>query len=405
MSLAFLSFLVLHDSDILFSTTLPQAETLTKHICPRHSAFLSTLRTNIHLSNASSTPTPMATPPPSPLPPSLPSSLPTLTTHPTTTNAQKVAALRLIADSVAQQRQAASRALITHPLPLSFAFLVLALLAQYVSFPIMMTTSAGIVMSLLVAVRGATGGYLVAAEQIGWKWLEDGSAGDDDAAKWKARGGDETIVLVTAWGEEIIGALAMRVLKKEKRALVRAWTVGLKYRGKGVGKNLLEEGVRLAMTERGCRGVEFEDGHASECESFSIRIIGPVRNALSYRRTKPPPPSSTSRSHISSSLTLAPPPFPIYRFEARLAHLLQPRLRPSRPQSTGHARRHGGRSQSGEELNGSPKRRLKDRMIRDIGVDRGTKRTRRRTDLRRFNLYTYLSFLTGRFIPSHDFIG
>lgn len=132
-----------------------------------------------------------------------------------------------------------------------------------------MTTSAGIVMSLLIAVRGATGGYLVAAEQIGWKWLEDGSSGEDDAGKGKARGGDETIVMVTFWGEEIIGALAMKVLKREKRALVRAWTVRLKFRGKGVGKNLLEEGVRLAMTERGCRGVEFEDGHASKW-SFSI---------------------------------------------------------------------------------------------------------------------------------------
>lgn len=206
----------------------------------------------------------MATPPPSPLPPSLPSSLPTLTTYATTTNAQKVAALRLIADSIAQQRQAASRALISHPLPLAFVFLLLALLAQYVSLPLMFTTGAGIVMSLLVAVRGATGGYLVAAEEIGWKWLDDGNSGEDDGGKGKGRGGDETIVLVTVWGEEIIGTLAMRVLKREKRALVRAWTVGLKYRGKGVGKGLLEEGVQLAMTGRGCKGVEFEEKHASK---------------------------------------------------------------------------------------------------------------------------------------------
>lgn len=206
----------------------------------------------------------MATPPPSPLPPSLPSPLPTLTTRPATTNAEKVAALRLIADSVAQQRQAASRVLITHPLPLSFAFLLLALASQYLSLPVMFTTGAGIVMAFLVAVRGATGGYLVAAEQIGWKWLEDGNSGDEDGGKGKGRGEDETIILVTAWGEEIIGALAMRVLKREKRALVRAWTVGLKYRGKGVGKSLLEDGVRLAMAGRGCRGVEFEEKHASK---------------------------------------------------------------------------------------------------------------------------------------------
>lgn len=129
----------------------------------------------------------------------------------------------------------------------------------------MFTTGAGIVMSLLVAVRGATGGYLVAAEEIGWKWLEDGNPGEDDGGKGKGRSGDETVVLVTVWGEEIIGALAMRVLKREKRAVVRAWTVGLKFRGKGVGKALLEDGVRLAMTEKGCRGVEFDERHASKC--------------------------------------------------------------------------------------------------------------------------------------------
>lgn len=256
----------------------------------------------------------MATPPPSPLPPSLPSSLPTLTTHPATTNAQKVAALRLIADSIAQQRQVASRALITHPLPLSVTFLLLALLAQYVSLPLMLTTSAGIVMALLVAVRGATGGYLVAAEEIGWKWLEDGNSGEDDGSKGKGKGGGETIVLVTVWGDEVIGALAMRVLKREKRALVRAWTVGLKYRGKGVGKALLEEGVRLAMTGRGCRGVEFEEVHASKLTFPNKRWA--VRRPLSRHKFPTP------RSHVIV-LTSSPP---IHRFKTRPARLLQPRL-------------------------------------------------------------------------------
>lgn len=280
----------------------------------------------------------MATPPPSPLPPSLPTSLPTLTTHPATTNAEKITALRLIADSVAQQRQVASRALITHPLPLSLAFLLLALLAQYFALPLMLTTGAGVVMALLVAVRGATGGYLVEAEKIGWKWLEDGNSGEDDGGRGKGKGGEETIVLVTVWGEEIIGALAIRVLKREKRALVRAWTVGLKYRGKGVGKALLEEGVRLAMTGRGCKAVEFEEDHAS-------KWISPCSPPWTVQQTL----KSTPQNSKNHRFLITPRP-PTHRFQTRPARPLQPRLRPSRPKSPGHARGSGRSPQSGEEL-------------------------------------------------------
>lgn len=212
----------------------------------------------------------MTTPPLSPLPRSLPQSLPdsipTLTTHIATTPEDKIAALRLVADSVAQQRQLASRALISHPLPVAFAFLLLGILAQYLAWPIMFTTSAGVVMALLVAVRGATGGYLVAAEKVGWAWLQETGNGDDpdDEVRGKGKGADETVVLVTVWGKEIIGTVVVKMLKKERKALVRAWTVRLRFRGKGVGKSLLEEAVRLAIVDKGSRGVEFDKGHASE---------------------------------------------------------------------------------------------------------------------------------------------
>lgn len=232
----------------------------------------------------------MPTPPPSPLPPSLPESLPpsipSLSTYAATTSGQKVAALRLIANSVAQQRQAASRALISHPLPVAFAVLLLGLLAKYMAWPLLLTTSAGVVMALLVAVRGATGGYLVAAEQMGWAFMQGTEKGDDadDGGRGKGKIIDETVVLVTVWGEEVIGTVVMKVLKKERKALIRAWTVGLKYREKGVGKALLEEAVRLAITERGCKGVEFDKGHASEwlisLNVFNYFHVSPVLSII-----------------------------------------------------------------------------------------------------------------------------
>lgn len=115
-------------------------------------------------------------------------------------------------------------------------------------------------MAVLVAVRGATGEYLVAAEKLGWKWLEV-SAEDEDEIKMVK--GDETVILITKWGEEIIAVVVVKVQKKEKKGLVRAWTTGLRYRGKGVGKDLLEQGVDVALG-KGCREVVFDKKHASE---------------------------------------------------------------------------------------------------------------------------------------------
>ncbi|KAL9594297.1 MAG: hypothetical protein Q9219_007107 [cf. Caloplaca sp. 3 TL-2023] len=99
-------------------------------------------------------------------------------------------------------------------------------------------------------------------------------------------GGVENVVVVSKWGEEeIIGALVLRVLKREKRAIVRAWTVKLKYRGHGVGRGLLEEGVRVAVT-RSCGGggdgkVEFDGGHAN-----SHRVLPDMFNRGFERRER-----------------------------------------------------------------------------------------------------------------------
>lgn len=187
--------------------------------------------------------------------------LPQLRTYTATTESDRVAGLRLIADSVAQQRQTASKTLITHPLHLALFALFVAVVLQrfwktaedvYVLGP----TLGGALMACLVAVRWATGRYLAAAEDIDWAWL-----------------GDDRMVVVR-WGEDVIGALVLgwadgeaarkkSARRRRGKAVVRAWTVRLKYRGKGVGEGLLEEAVRVAG-ERGADGVVFDAEHASE---------------------------------------------------------------------------------------------------------------------------------------------
>ncbi|KAI9876760.1 MAG: hypothetical protein M1830_005763 [Pleopsidium flavum] len=210
------------------------------------------------------------------------SALPSLTTTPATIPPDKLTALRLIADSIAQQRQLASRLLIFHPLSLALFTLLLALVAQvlYTSpsdLALVGTTWAGLVMAGLVAVRWAVSGYLVLAEEVGWGWLEDG----------KGDGGDE--VVVTRWGEEIIGVVVFRVVRDDGggkgrrkggkgKGVIRAWTVRLKFRGKGVGTGLLEEVVRVCR-ERGVEGVEFAEGHAN-----SGRVLPKIFNGGFERR-------------------------------------------------------------------------------------------------------------------------
>ncbi|KAL8955655.1 MAG: hypothetical protein Q9183_006570, partial [Haloplaca sp. 2 TL-2023] len=318
-------------------------------------AFLSTLRSNIHLSTCEISYKAPGSMSDYRSPPSAPSSvttehLPALTTYTATHAADRTSALRLVADSVAQQRQLSSYALITHPYPLSAAILLLGILSQYLEFYTFLTTTVGIVTSLLILVRALTSEYITFAEAINYNWLNEtptsrfsmisnshnksrghghkrsssassisssgsGSGNVDPAPVISTKpsisinnsaGGNgtgrrsrnnsnssnksreldtgvENIVIVAKWGEEeIIGALVMRILRKEKRCVVRAWTVKGKYRGNGVGRGLLEEGVRVAIEkgcvvaaggwqdkEKGAGGMEFDEGHVSMyCPSF-----------------------------------------------------------------------------------------------------------------------------------------
>ena len=212
--------------------------------------------------------------------------VPPLVTKQLTEEEDKIAALKLIADSIAQQRQIASRIVIFHPITLAAYFLILAVASQFIyktrsDIGIMATTTAGITMACLIATRALTSGYLTLAEEFNWKF-----ATNED--------GEEDIIVGSRYGEEIMGALILRLerngngsgKKKTKSAktggkgVVRAWTVRLRYRGKGVGTELLEEAVRIAREKLGNSA---EIGFAAE-HANSKMILPNIFNATFRKR-------------------------------------------------------------------------------------------------------------------------
>ena len=262
-------------------------------------AFLNSLRANLNLENDSTPPSLVSTPdslrptvmssstgslpPPSPLaqPPTTVEApadpldnIPPLSTITATTTDDKVEALHLIADSVAQQRQLASKAVIFHPLTIAVWLGLLAIVGQWLydgtnsSYGIIATTYAGIIMAVLLGVRWASGGYIDLAEEVGtWKWVDK----DNDPGK-------EDTMLLTRFGQEAIGAIVLRGVKsgdansagspRKKRqtgsfkGVIRGWTVKTRYRHKGVGLGLLEEAVKVC-TENGWSGPVFAEDHAN----------------------------------------------------------------------------------------------------------------------------------------------
>ncbi|PKX93366.1 uncharacterized protein P174DRAFT_513760 [Aspergillus novofumigatus IBT 16806] len=198
--------------------------------------------------------------------------IPELKTYPATQKEDLIPALRLIADSVAQQRQTAARALIFHPLWLSAMTAVIAIVykALYTDssdLPLIGTTSAGCVMA----------GLLVEAERVGkWEWLNAcSSAGPKEQGQGQ---GEEQEVLVTKFGERIIGAVVLRgVLPAEQgkvNGVIRAWTVERRYRGKG-------EAVEMCRL-KGWEGPVFDEQHANAKRVLPGLFNGDCNKGFAY---------------------------------------------------------------------------------------------------------------------------
>ncbi|KAM7203820.1 acetyltransferase [Naviculisporaceae sp. PSN 640] len=199
-----------------------------------------------------------------------PLSLDILTTQP-----EKVDALRLIADSIAQQRQSASLSLVFHPLLLSVLLAALALVYQYAwvsrkptpDLGTTLTLASGTIMTYLLAIRYVVSPYITHAESLKYDFLINPDTGEED------------LVIGTKWDGKLIGATVLRLeppavsspssKRKSKsgpsfkggKGVIRAWTTKLRYRGRGVGGDMLTEAVRI--TREKC-GKDAEIGFARE---------------------------------------------------------------------------------------------------------------------------------------------
>ena len=171
-----------------------------------------------------------------------------------------------------QQRQLAAKELVLHPATLAVIVLVIAVLAQFCEWRPLFTALAGLTVAALAAIYWITIEYAAVAERISWDWLggytpPSTPTGERGSSLKKQSKCDDPVVLVSKWGEEVIGALVLKVVKRERKAYVRAWTVDSSCRAKGIGGGLLEEGVRVAWG-KGARAFEFERGHASKSSPF-----------------------------------------------------------------------------------------------------------------------------------------
>lgn len=217
--------------------------------------------------------------------------VPPLTTYLVESREDKIAALQLVADSIAQQRQLAARILIFHPLVLSIYAAVLAITVRVLyryhqdALTVLGTTIGGLTMAALLCVRYAVQGYEALAEHINFTWLQSGqehvAEGTVAHSQDRSPGDNEDAIMVTKFGDQIIGALIIRLLdssvsngarrSKRKRengahgkGMVRAWTMKLRYRHKGVGGHLLMEGIKFVHDRLGPDAVvEFAKDHAS----------------------------------------------------------------------------------------------------------------------------------------------
>ncbi len=226
----------------------------------------------------------------------LDSDIPPLSLEILTDRTDKAAALKLVADSIAQQRQAAAFHLVFHPLLVAVLAAALAAVFRYAwvknnqhDLGTTLMLVSGTIMTYLIGIRFITSGYLRAAEDLNWDFLTPGGAGS---------GEQEDLVLGTRYGPDVIGALVLRLERpssdnhtngsgggrrkahsrqnslKGGKGVIRAWTTRLRYRGRGLGGDMLREAVRL--TRERC-GKDAEVGFALE-HANSVMVLPEMFN-------------------------------------------------------------------------------------------------------------------------------
>lgn len=239
----------------------------------------------------------MSSPEKKPLKADLLKDLPPLTTTPLSTEEDIKEALHLITDSLAQQRQVASKSIIVSPAFLSTWVGIMAWLfhLKYRTLSdlgIIATTGSGITMALLLVVKYMCEGYVRHAESVaseGLLWFANQKKSEED----------DILVLGTKYGDELIGTLVLRLPpapaaskssfeeeEEEKEEVPKveivAWTVKLKFRHKGIGRGLLEEAIRTASEHY---KASFKFGFAKE-HVHSKRVLIGAFNGMFTRREK-----------------------------------------------------------------------------------------------------------------------
>ncbi|KAI0541223.1 hypothetical protein GGR58DRAFT_37081 [Xylaria digitata] len=229
-----------------------------------------------------------------------PDDLPPLSTTILEAQSEKEDALRLIADSIAQQRQTSASYLIFHPFLLPPLVAALAGAYQYAwgyrrDIGTSLLMICGVIMTYLLGIRYFTGGYIQAAEELRWSWLSPTSSPNPSPS-------EQDLILGVRFGEQLIGVLVLRLepspssahtsgsgnrrrsrssLLRGGRGVIRAWTVKLKYRGQGVARDLLHEAVRL--TRERC-GRDAEVGFAAEHANSQMVLPEPFNTP--FRRSE-----------------------------------------------------------------------------------------------------------------------
>ncbi|KAJ5550587.1 Acyl-CoA N-acyltransferase [Penicillium sp. DV-2018c] len=214
--------------------------------------------------------------------------------HLATEDFEIMAALKLIAASVAEQRQQAAKHLISHTLFLvPIAVIVLwankKIYEDPSSWLYTIVQSATALSTVLLILKRLVDGYLDEAARVGTiKWLYGNYPGIEttrdneqtDPAFTSENG--TTFVLVYRFKMRIIGVLVMstvsrddqsgtyasaRPTAKKYEAFIRAWTVESAFRGHGVGGELLNQAVKMCHP-KGWQGPRFANAHAN-----SLRVL------------------------------------------------------------------------------------------------------------------------------------